>query len=178
MLRHVAIATIATFLISAPARGQDVEALTRNAMSAAPHSVARDATIMGGHQHVLRAGTNGWVCMPDDPAVPNNSPMCLDEPWLAFVDALMNNRQPQVTRIGIGYMLQGDMPVSNLDPYAPAPTADNQWVQNSGPHVMIIVPNAAMLEGLPTDPNNGGPWVMWKGTPYAHIMIPAPQRQP
>jgi hypothetical protein len=28
------------------------------------------------------------------------------------------------------------------------------------------------LSALPTDPNNGGPWVMWKGTPYAHIMVP------
>ena len=26
--------------------------------------------------------------------------------------------------------------------------------------------------GLSTDPKNGGPWVMWKGTPYAHIMAP------
>ena len=22
------------------------------------------------------------------------------------------------------------------------------------------------------DPENGGPYVMWKGTPYAHIMVP------
>ena len=28
------------------------------------------------------------------------------------------------------------------------------------------------LDALPTDPNNGGPWVMWKGTKYAHIMVP------
>jgi hypothetical protein len=25
---------------------------------------------------------------------------------------------------------------------------------------------------LPTDSKNGGPWVMWAGTPYAHLMIP------
>ncbi len=29
-----------------------------------------------------------------------------------------------------------------------------------------------MLNGMPTDPNSGGPWVMFQGTPYAHIMIP------
>ena len=28
------------------------------------------------------------------------------------------------------------------------------------------------LDSLPTDPKNGGPWVMFKGTPYAHIMVP------
>ena len=27
-------------------------------------------------------------------------------------------------------------------------------------------------EGISTDPNNGGPFVMWAGTPYAHIMVP------
>ena len=21
------------------------------------------------------------------------------------------------------------------------------------------------------DPKSGGPWVMWKGTPYAHLMV-------
>jgi hypothetical protein len=31
------------------------------------------------------------------------------------------------------------------------------------------------LEGstpTPIDPWNGGPWAMWKGTKYAHIMMP------
>ena len=41
---------------------------------------------------------------------------------------------------------------------------------------MIIVPDAALLEGVPTDPNAGGPYVMWKGTPYAHIMMPTGPR--
>jgi hypothetical protein len=29
-----------------------------------------------------------------------------------------------------------------------------------------------MLDAFPTDPKSGGPWVMWKGTPYAHLMVP------
>lgn len=37
---------------------------------------------------------------------------------------------------------------------------------------MILTPDAALLDTLPTDPNAGGPWVMWKGTKYAHIMVP------
>lgn len=37
---------------------------------------------------------------------------------------------------------------------------------------MMLTPDAAQLDALPTDPNNGGPWVMWKGTKYAHIMVP------
>jgi hypothetical protein len=60
---------------------------------------------------------------------------------------------------------------SNTDPYATGKTADNEWVV-SGPHLMVIVPDSDDLDKVPTDPENGGPWVMWKGTPYAHIMIP------
>lgn len=66
-------------------------------------------------------------------------------------------------------MLAGDSGASNSDPYATEETDD--WVV-VGAHLMIIVPDASMLEGIPTDPENGGPWVMWKGTPYAHVMVP------
>jgi len=38
--------------------------------------------------------------------------------------------------------------------------------------VMVLLPDQRLLEGVSTDPKNGGPFVMWKGTPYAHIMLP------
>lgn len=172
---------LSVLLVALPAGGSaqaapDVGALIRNAESAAPASVADAATVVADGK-VLREGTNGWICMPDDPTVANNSPMCLDAPWMAFLGALMSQGEPSFDGIGIGYMLQGDMPVSNKDPYATGPTADNEWVKNSGPHVMIIVSDARLLDSLPTDPTNGGPWVMWHGTPYAHIMIPTPARR-
>jgi hypothetical protein len=37
---------------------------------------------------------------------------------------------------------------------------------------MVIAPNTEALAGITTDPESGGPWVMWAGTPYAHIMVP------
>jgi hypothetical protein len=37
----------------------------------------------------------------------------------------------------------------------------------------ILFPlDSSRLEALPTDPNTAGPWIMWKGTKYAHIMVP------
>lgn len=150
--------------------------LIRNALSAAPASVAEHATVADLDGTVLREGTNGWVCMPDMPDVPNNSPMCLDATWREVIDAWMNQRDPDIQGIGISYMLQGDMPVSNVDPFATGPTEDNEWLQDGVPHIMIVVSDQSLLEGLPTDPHNGGPWVMWKGTPYAHVMIPTVPR--
>jgi hypothetical protein len=152
--------------------GGDHAAKIRSALSAAPASLADHATVADFDGQVLREGTNGWVCMPDMPDVPNETPMCLDAAWRELIDAWQNRRAPQYTGIGIGYMLQADMPVSNTDPFATAPTADNQWIDKGPPHIMIAVSDHAMLAGLPTDPETGAAWVMWKGTPYAHIMIP------
>jgi hypothetical protein len=151
-----------------------------SAESAAPADIAKNATIMdwpaeeGGEPLQLRAGTNGWTCFPSTPATAGaagEDPMCLDAEWLKLAQAWMGHTTPTVTAVGLGYMLRGDKGVSNIDPYATAPTSDNQWVE-SGPHIMVATPDAAQLEALPTDPANGGPWVMWKGTPYAHVMVP------
>lgn len=169
LLLGIMLCTLTTAAAAQSALHRD---LVENALSAAPASIATGATVMDFENKVLRKGSNGWVCLPDHPEMPNNSPMCLDAPWLEFIGALMSKKEPQVKSLGIGYMLQGDMPVSNIDPFATTPTAANQWVENSGPHIMLIVPDARQLETLPTDPKNGGPWVMWKGTPYAHVMIP------
>ena len=147
--------------------------LIANALSAAPKSIASTATVVGHDGRTLRRGTTDWVCMPDMPDVPNNTPMCLDAPWREMIDAWMNKRTPKVTKVGFGYMLQGDLPVSNLDPFAKAPTSTNQWIQHGAPHVMLILPDPSLLDGISTDPASGGPFVMWKGTPYAHVMIPS-----
>jgi hypothetical protein len=127
-----------------------------------------------GKMKQLRAGTNGWMCMSEA----NGTPMCLDKEWQGWADGWINKKDPQVKNIGLAYMLKGDKGASNTDPYADKKTPDNQWVV-SGPHVMVIMPDPAQLDALPTDPQNGGPWVMWKGTKYAHIMMPtAPMPKP
>jgi hypothetical protein len=142
------------------------------ATSSAPPEVGRHAAVMGvgadGKMRQLRAGTNGWMCMVD----PAGNPMCLDKEWQAWGDAWMNKKDPpQPKAVGIGYMLRGDNGASNTDPYAAKATPDNQWVV-SGPHVMILPTDPAQFDAYPTDPSTGGPWVMWKGTKYAHIMVP------
>jgi hypothetical protein len=151
-----------------------------NALTAAPDSVTAKATVLdwpakeGDAPAVLRAGTNGWSCLPDSPETQGNDPMCLDQSWLKLIDAYLKHTAPQFSALGIGYMIApGGATGSNTDPYAMAPTADNQWGLHQ-PHIMIAVPDTKALEGISTDPASGGPYVMWKGTPYAHIMAPVP----
>jgi len=140
----------------------------KRAMMSAPASVSANATILDWDMSELRKGTNGWTCFPDRT---ENDPMCVDKPWLDFFGAYMKKEAPNVTQMGFSYMLVGDSPVSNTDPFATAATPDNQWIKHGLPHIMILAPKEAMA-GLPTDHSSGGPYVMWAGTPYAHIMVP------
>ncbi len=175
LILTVAAISTATLLLPAGLAAQtrapaNPDALIAEALSAAPATVAVNATVMDWEQNVLREGSGDWVCFPSPPSI-SNAPMCLDGAWSAWAQAWMNREEVSIDDVGIAYMLQGDDGSSNIDPYAEGPTSDNQWVVE-GPHIMIIVPDPADLEGLSTDPHNGGPYVMWKGTPYAHIMIP------
>ncbi|HEX8906340.1 MAG TPA: hypothetical protein VF771_15940 [Longimicrobiaceae bacterium] len=148
-----------------------------SAMSAAPASVSAQATIMdwpstpNGQPTQLRAGTNGWVCFPDMPDTQGNDPMCLDGQWQKWAQAWLGHTTPQLTSVGVGYMVTANAEGSNTDPYAMQRTADNEWGADPA-HIMVVVPDVHALEGMPTDRNNGGPWVMYRGTPYAHLMIP------
>ncbi len=139
------------------------------AQSAAHPGISKNATIMDVDGKVLKKGTNGWTCMPG--IMPGDKhPMCNDAIWGKVMKAVATKADIKIDRIGISYMLQGDAMVSNSSPYATDKNNGDVWVQE-GPHLMIIVPKE-MLKGLSDDPFNGGPYVMWKDTPYAHIMVP------
>jgi hypothetical protein len=151
--------------------------------SAAPPEISAGAKVMdwvdsaSGQMQELRAGTNGWTCMPTTPSgagvatASDAAPVCLDQAWADFFGAWMTKTTPAITSVGVAYMLQGDKGGSNTDPWATGPTADNDWVV-SGPHVMVLVPDTKALETMRGDHRLGEPYVMWKGTPYAHIMMP------
>jgi hypothetical protein len=164
--RVVALVMVGLFLAASSLQAQEKQ--IKKAMSAAPLSISADATIMDAEGNVLKEGSNGWTCM-----VAGFGPACLDAPWMNWVEAYMGKTEPTITRTGFGYMLQGGAEGgSNTDPFATEATADNEWLPPGGPHIMIVVPDAAVLEGLPTHPDDGGPWVMYRDTPYAHIMVP------
>jgi len=163
-----------------PKKLSDAEKIA-NAMAAAPAEIAKHATILdwpakeGEKPRELRKGTNDWVCFPNSPeeygGASVDDPMCMDKEWQSWGEAWQGHKTPHTTGTGIAYMLKGDKGASNTDPYATGPTKDNHWV-TSPPHVMVLPSDPKMLDAYPTDPKNGGPWVMWKGTPYAHLMVP------
>lgn len=145
-----------------------------DALAAAAPTLAEGAKVVDWEGNVLKEGSNGYTCMPTPPSLTGTAPMCLDDAWMHWAQAWQNKEPIEVDSVGIAYMLAGDEGASNVDPYAEGPTDDNEWIKE-GPHLMLIAP-AAMLEGFPTDPDSGGPYLMWRGTDYQHLMIPVGPR--
>ena len=98
--------------------------------------------------------------------------MCNEAVWDDLIGSMLNKTSFTPNAFSVSYMLAGEgtaLGVSNSDPYATDPKASSDWVKE-GPHLMIVVPDRAALEGMSTDPNDPV-YVMWKDTPYAHIMV-------
>ena len=133
------------------------------AESAAPKTITKDATIKTPDGKVLRQGTNGWTCYPGSAVI---GPMCNRAQWDALLGALQKREPIDVKEFSVSYMLAGEgdaIGVSNSDPFATDPATKDDWVKE-GPHLMTLVPDPAILEGLSTDPKDPV-YVMWKGTP-------------
>lgn len=179
-LRMVVLSLIVLFafaslpLVSFAIENGSKEAKIARAMDAAPDFITKNATIIDVDGTVLRKGTSGWKCLPASAA--GSHPMCNDEVWMHLMKAVGDKADFKTEKVGISYMLAGDDNINNADPYDTHPDPGEVWVQE-GPHLMILVPNPKALEGLSDDPNNGGPYIMWKDTPYAHIMVPVGPRE-
>jgi hypothetical protein len=143
----------------------------KSAMSAAPAAIAANATIIDmTSMKPIRKGTNGWTCFPDGPS-PGVDPMCLDQNGLAWADALMNKKDPPKGKMGFGYMLAGGSDASNTDPFATTPAPGSKWI-DTGPHVMVLNIGDAFAGYPTTAANTTLPYIMFAGTPYAHLMLP------
>lgn len=150
----------------------------RNARSAAPYEVAAGATVLDWPAHdslpfdTLERGTTGWTCLPDMAATPTNDPVCADEEFGGWADAWLARRPPAVRAMGVAYMLQGGQVASDTDPFKMSPDSGQPWLVDP-PHLMIVMPNPRQsFATLPTARTATGPWVMYAGTPYAHLMVP------
>jgi hypothetical protein len=156
---------------SAADASETTQAKIARAMSAGPADVARSARIIDTDAHgntvVLREGNNGFTCMPGNPKVVGDPPMCADAPSMQwFADAKAHKPKPTNTVPGITYMLAGATQRSDTDPYdttSPPITI--------GPHWMIMWPFDPKTTGLPTTHKPTGAFIMWAGSPYAHVHV-------
>jgi hypothetical protein len=105
--------------------------------------------------------------MPGNPNVIGKPQMCADRPSMQwFADFAAHKPKSTNTVPGITYMLAGATQPSDSDPRdytSPGITVP--------PHWMIVWPLDAKATGLPTTPRDTGAYIMWSGTPYAHMHI-------
>ena len=152
----------------------DVAFITK-ATTAAPSAIGQKATIVrvgdGFKLTPIRQGTNGWTCTVNT----DGAPWCADANAVEWFVAISTQKEPP-DKTGFVYMMAGDTGTSNHDPYA---TDKSHWVQ-TGPHVMIVGAAAREMEGMyprAMDPDPSQAYVMFPGTPYAHLMLPVHSHQ-
>ncbi len=118
----------------------------------------------------LRAGTNGFTCSlaPDG----SDAPFCGDKnAWAWFTAAFTGQPKPPNTEPGISYMMQGGVHYETAaGDIVMEKTASTKAVKEP-PHWMLMWPIDPAATGLPTRPNAGGAYIMFAGTPYAHLMV-------
>lgn len=147
----------------------------RLAESAAPPSIAKDATVMipdeGGKLVEAKKGTNGFTCLPDLDDTPALDPVCLDEAANQWATSMMNNEpKPANTVPGISYMAKGGQHWEKDGKILMKEESGAKLV-NEPAHWMVMWPFDERQTGLPTLPNPSGVYIMFAGTPYAHLMI-------
>ena len=148
--------------------------------SAAPAFIGKHATVIGASGKVLREGTNGWRCEPFMPMPKDGfkhphetAAACSDKNAVAWANAYKSNNKPELEGDGWIWMIHGDLGVDNFKPYTDGQKdAGHKHFIESGAHMMLMPKDPSSLDGQTTDYTTGAPYVMFKGTPYVHLMIP------
>ncbi len=139
------------------------------ALSAGLPEITKDARVVemapGMRLVELRPGTNSWTCMPKQSAT--LPPMCADPASMQWMmDFAQHKPKPTNLVPGITYMLAGATQRSDSDPYD-----KTSPLIPIGPHWMIMWPFDPKETGLPITHRAIGAYIMWGGTPYAHVHV-------
>jgi hypothetical protein len=165
------IFAVAILLCASPADNEENKAKIARALSAGPAEITNNARVVDTDEHgntiVLREGTNGFTCMPGNPRVVGDPPMCEDAASMQWsADFKAHKPKPTNTEPGINYILAGATQRRDTDPYdttsPPIPI---------GLHWMIMWPFDPKTTGLPTTHKPTGAYIMWAGSPYAHLHV-------
>ncbi|MDZ7636832.1 MAG: hypothetical protein U5J83_01025 [Bryobacterales bacterium] len=161
------------------------------AVMAAPPEMRAGAGVLGfnasGERTMLREGSNEMICLASDPGRQNFNVACYHkdlDPFMARGRELAAQKVANEQRNEIRYkeIKEGKlkMPAEPRTLYVLTGArfdAASGEVENAYLRWVIYTPYAtAASTGLSTKPAEGSPWLMFPGTPGAHIMI-SPKRQ-
>ena len=146
---------------------------TALALSAAPAHIAKEAGILiygaDGKLTETKKSANGFTCIPSVMNLPDPDPMCMDAAVQQWMTDLMNKApKPTNTVPGIAYMARGGAHFERDGKVVMS--GDGAKIVKEPPHWMVLWPFDAATK-LPQFPNSSGVYIMFEGTPYAHLMV-------
>lgn len=180
------IATSARAQMEHPA-GMSHEQVIAAASAGGPDFISQNAAIAwidsAGAVHAIRPGTNGFTCVIVRPD-PFAGPICGDQNAASWLVAMLRSapQPPAMSGPGIAYMAQGGTHFEDaagnvlMEHELSTHMAGSHRVREP-PHWMIIWPYDQAASGLPTKENGSGTYIMFAGTPWAHLMVYQNPRQ-
>ena len=158
---------------------KDVKSLSEGeqvklALSGAPPHLVKEVGVMiygaDGKLTESKKSTNGFTCIPTVMNLPDPDPMCMDAAVQQWMNDLLDGApKPTNTVPGIAYMARGGSHFEKEGKVVMG--GDGAKTVKEPPHWMLMWPFNAEATKLPTAPNVSGVYIMFEGTPYAHLMM-------
>lgn len=158
------------------------------AVSPLPAPLRAGATVIGygtdGKLMTLRRGSNDMICLADDPSQKMYHVACYHRSLEPFMARGRELHARKLSREAIDSVRLADIkrgrysmptrPAALWQYFAPRDSVDAATGVVNGASYLYVVytPYATPAStGLTTNPVDGGPWIMYPGKPWAHIMI-------
>lgn len=187
----VVAAAVASIVAPRVARAQAPRPIAEQIAAATlplPKALRNDAGVLGyktkGKLELLRPAKNGMLCLANDPAGTNFHVACYAETLEPFMARGRQLRDAGTTGTQVDTVRFAEVKSGKLKmPTMPAalyqltgPNGDfnpaTGLAPKSKPSYVLYVPFAtAASTGLSTTPDGMMPWIMYPGTPKAHIMM-------
>jgi hypothetical protein len=154
-----------------------------------PAEYRAEARVLGYHAGsqklvTLREGSNSFICLATDPSAPQFHTSCYHksmEPFMARGRALREQgvKGAQVDTVRFAEVKSGKLvmprqPATLYQLIGPAGSYEPATNTTKGANSLFVIymPGAtAASTGLSVKPVENGPWLMFPGTPKAHIML-------
>jgi hypothetical protein len=180
-------AALAVAAGTAQAQTKSAEQQIAEAVSPLPEGIRAGAEVRAfaeGGLFTLRAGSNAMICQADDPSREGFHAACYHrdlEPFMARGRELRADgmTRPEVDSIRLAEIEAGalEMPSQPTALYSLSSDHD-AWdaatgmpVDASGLYVIYLPYATAESTGISAQPARDRPWLMYPGTPWAHVMI-------
>jgi hypothetical protein len=155
-----------------------VEQQVQEAVLALPEQLRDGAAIVrfeGGERKVLREGTNGMICQPDDPDTPGIGIWCYPKTHDAYARRWYQLEAQGKKPAEVDAIVAEEIQAGKLEWPAVAVNYNlrGQSLDNAVPLTVVFVPFATGDSlGISEERDFYRPWLMNAGTAFAHIMIP------